>query len=47
MLTALKGFIEPTNNDLSLFSYIGGYTTTGGTLPVDVIVSKLKPDMVF
>ena len=47
MLTALKGFIEPTNNDLSLFSDIGGYTTTGGTLPVDVIVSKLKPDMVF
>ena len=29
------------------FSDIGGYTTTGGTLPVDVIVSKLKPDMVF
>ena len=47
MLTALKDFIEPTNNDLSLFSDIGGYTTTGGTLPVDVIVSKLKPDMVF
>ena len=47
MLTALKGFIEPTNKDLSLFSDIGGYTTTGGTLPVDVIVSKLKPDMVF
>ena len=47
MLTALKGFIEHTNNDLSLFSDIGGYTTTGRTLPVDVIVSKLKPDMVF
>ena len=47
MLTALKGFTEPTNNDLSLFSDIGGYTTTGGTLQVDVIVSKLKPGMVF
>ena len=47
MLTALKGFIEPTNNDLSIFTDIGGYTTTGGTLPVDVIVSRLEPTMVF
>ena len=30
-----------------LVTYTCGYTTTGGTLPVDVIVSKLKPDMVF
>ena len=46
-LSALKGFIESTNNDLLLFSDISGFTTTGGTLPVNVIVSKLKPDMVI
>ena len=40
----LKSFFSV--NDIAIFSDIGGYTTTGGTLPVD-IVSRLKPDMVF
>ena len=47
ILTVLKEAIEPTSNDISIFSDISGYTTTGGTLPTDVIVSKLKPDIVI
>ena len=30
-----------------IYSDIAGFTTTGGTLPVNVIVSKLKPDLVI
>ena len=35
------------NNNILIFSNILGFTTTGGTLPVNVIVSKLKPDIVI
>ena len=46
-LTTIKGLIGSENNDITIFSDLAGFTTTGGTLPVNVIVSKLKPDMVI
>lgn len=47
ILTNLKGLIGTENNDVLIFSDLSGFTTTGGTLPVNVIVSKLKPDIVI
>jgi hypothetical protein len=32
---------------MQIFSDLAGFTTTGGTLPVNVIVTKLKPDIVI
>ena len=46
-LTTIKGLIGSENNDITIFSDLAGFTTTRGTLPVNVIVSKLKPDMVI
>ena len=45
-MTTLKGLIT-TDNDTVIFSDLAGFTTTGGTLPVNIIVSKLKPDIVI
>ena len=47
MLTALRGFIGPTNNDLSFLVTSADTRPLEVPLPVDVIVSELKPDMVF
>ena len=46
-LTTIKGLIGSENNDITIFSDLASFTTTGDTLPVNVIVSKLKPDMVI
>ena len=46
ILITLKTIIEATGKDIRIYSDIAGFTTTGGTLPVNVIVSKLKPDIV-
>ena len=39
--------IGSKNNDITISSHLTGFTTTGGPLPVNVIVSKLKPNMVI
>ena len=35
------------SNNIQIFSDMPGFTTTGGTLPVNIIVSKLRPDIVI
>ena len=47
MLTALKGFIEPTDNDLSFLVTSADTRPLEVPLPFVVIVSKLNPDIDF
>ena len=47
ILKQLKNAIGTNSNNIQIFSDMPGFTTTGGTLPVNIIVSKLRPDIVI
>ena len=47
ILKQLKNAIGINSNNIQIFSDMPGFTTTGGTLPVNIIVSKLRPDIVI
>ena len=47
-MTTLKGLVATKNDvDIMIFSDLAGFTTTGCTIPVHIIMSKLKPDLVM
>ena len=47
ILKQLKNAIGTNSNNIQIFSDMPGFTTTGGALPVNIIVSKLRPDIVI
>ena len=46
LLKQLKQILS-TSPDVQIFSDMPGSTTTGGTLPVNIVISKLRPDIVM
>ena len=47
LLKTLKNASGSNSSNIQIFSDMPGFTTTGGTLPVHIVVSKLRPDIVI